>query len=462
MTSRHPNRTLVALVVALAVILAACGTRLEHATIAAAGGGGTGIQGSDGTGLPGSDGETGLPGGDVGAGRIGPGGTGPDGTGAVGTGPGGNGPGGSGGSDGGGGANGTPIVVGTVETYSGAGASVTKSGALALKAWAATTNSRGGINGRPIKLITYDDGGDSAKQRSLIQRLVEQDKAVAVLGTDSQGGPSPIIKYVEEKRVPVLGSCYGTVFKSPMFFSPCNTLEDAVYHTALVGAKYGKGKKLGLFVCVESSDCTYAADRMFNKYAEKAGLDPVYRANISVAQPDFTAECIEARRRGVELLTVMADTNTVVRAAESCRRQNFNPQFLQGEQISRADFATTPGLTDVLVPSRIFPYDGLSTPAFKEFEAAWKKYAGGAARSGNAAKNWAGAKIFEAAARMAGKNISRESVLKALYSFSGKTFGGLTIPLTFKAGQGSRPASCGFAMRASSGKWVADPKPFCF
>lgn len=465
MTSRRKTRTVAALVTALALALAACGTRLDHDIIAAAGGGtGTGVAG---TGLPGGEAGTGLPGdagtgngtggeGDVGAGPGGEAGTGPAATGRDGTGRDGTGT----GPDGTGGSNGAPIVVGTVESYSGAAGAVTKSGALALQAWAATTNSRGGINGRPIKLIIRDDGGDSAKARALLQKLVEQDKAVAVLGVDSYGLAS-FIKYLEDKRVPALGSCQKMVFNSPVFFSPCNTIRDAVHTGAQVGAKYGKGKKIGILACVENPDCTEAADIMFSESAKKFGLEPVYRADVSVAKPNFTDNCIEARRRGVELLAAFVDPNSVVRVAADCRRQGFHPQFLQGEAISRADFATTPGLTDVLVGSRIFPYAGLSTPAAKEFETAWKKYAQGAQPTGNASKAWAAAKVFEAAVKKAGKNVSSESLIKALYSFSGETFGGLTVPLTFTP-KGSRPASCGFSMRAVNGKWVAEAKPVCF
>src|SRR2546422_7870950 len=37
------------------------------------------------------------------------------------------------------------------------------------------TNDEGGINGRRIEIITYDDGGNSKKTLDLVRRLVEQD-----------------------------------------------------------------------------------------------------------------------------------------------------------------------------------------------------------------------------------------------------------------------------------------------
>jgi branched-chain amino acid transport system substrate-binding protein len=73
-----------------------------------------------------------------------------------------------------------PIRIGVIgEESSVAGASLTKSAAMA----ADDINAKGGINGRKVEVITYDDHSSAADAVRAFQRAVSQDKVVAVIGS---------------------------------------------------------------------------------------------------------------------------------------------------------------------------------------------------------------------------------------------------------------------------------------
>ncbi len=73
-----------------------------------------------------------------------------------------------------------PIKIGVIgEESSVAGASLTKAAALA----ADEINAHGGVNGRKVEVITYDDHSSSADAVRAFQRAVNQDKVVAVIGS---------------------------------------------------------------------------------------------------------------------------------------------------------------------------------------------------------------------------------------------------------------------------------------
>lgn len=462
--TRRRSRVVAATVAAIALTLAACGTRVNHAEIVAAGSEGGGEQGIAGAG----PGELGA-GGPAADGSAGPDGqTAAKGSGSAdgrgGTGSGAGGQGGTGSS--GGRSGGPPIVIGSVGTYSGPAGASWAQGPRALQAWAAATNAKGGINGRNVQVIVYDDGGDTAKARSQVNELVEQRKAVAIVAAMTTGAALPSWKgYVEEKKIPVVGGDCGPNWDgSPVLFRQCTSSADTMFGIAVIGAKYGKGKKLGGLFCQESADCSFAEEQLFQKGgAKRAGLDPRYRARISITQPDFTSECIQARNAGVELLFVAGDPNTVGRVASSCRRQNFNPQFLQPDATVGASTPSKAGLGDVLVGIRTFPFTGVSGPAYQEFAAAWAKHGGGQPPGPVASMGWAAAKVFERAAKAAGGDISRASLIKRLYALKGERFGGLTVPLSFSP-SGSSASKCLFVMKGSGGKWTAPrgDRPQCF
>lgn len=472
MTTRRTTR-LVAAFAALSLVLTACGTRLDRDTIARAAGGAGGTQAGIEPGLrTDADGGLGsfddeLPGeaeerakdevGADGTARAGAAGTPQSGGGAHG--------GESAEKRGDGAAGGDPIVIGSVGTYSGPAGGALGQAPRALQAWAADTNARGGINGRPIKVIVMDDGGDAARARSQVQELVEEHKAVAMVAnlglTASRKAWQP---YIEEKRFPAIGGSSIGWNDSPMLFNEKASLDSWIYGTVLIGAKFGKGKKFGALFCSEEASCSQLEERWFDRgYAKRAGLEPVYRAKISITQPDFTAECIQARNSGVEIFNVQADPRTLERVVASCRRQNFNPQYLQVGPAVSADTITKSGIDDVLVSQFTFPFAGLSTPAVNEFHAAWRKYGGDKAAGPAASQGWAAAKIFEKAAKGAGDDISSKSLLKQLYSFRKERFAGLTVPLTFTT-KGTSDTQCVFYMKGERDKWVAPQgdKPVCW
>lgn len=466
MSKHGRGRCLVAVLAALCLALAACGSRLDHSVIADASsrlGTGTGA----GEALAGRDGVaagTGTGNGQAGT-TAGPGqgtadGAGP---GQAGAGPGGatgNNPAGPDGKAGGG-----PIVIGTHGGF-------TITDALgpaerAMKAWTASVNSKGGLGGRQVKLIVMDTGGDPGRAKSQMQQLVEQHNVVAVVGVMSSPATMNSWKgYVESKGVPIIGGTCTPEWSqpSPVLFRQCATSEATTFGAARIGAQYGNGKNFGGLFCTESDVCSEVEHQLFaGGDARKAGLNPVYSGKISLFQTDFTPQCLQARNNGVQLLMVIADPGTVARVAASCNRQNYRPQFLQPGATAGGDMVTKPGLGDMLLAPATFPFAGLSTPAFQEFDAAWKRYGGGGLPTAAASLAWSSAKLFERAAMSAGGDISRARLLKALRGLKGETLGGLTVPLTFGP-QGVANVDCVFYMRGNNGAWAAPDggKPYCW
>jgi branched-chain amino acid transport system substrate-binding protein len=73
-----------------------------------------------------------------------------------------------------------PIKIGVIgEESSVAGASLTKAASLAAE----DINAKGGVNGRRIQVITYDDHSSAAEGVRAFQRAVSEDKVVAVIGS---------------------------------------------------------------------------------------------------------------------------------------------------------------------------------------------------------------------------------------------------------------------------------------
>ncbi|SFO77755.1 amino acid/amide ABC transporter substrate-binding protein, HAAT family [Variovorax sp. PDC80] len=117
-----------------------------------------------------------------------------------------------------------PIRIGSVLSVTGAASYIGDPEAKTLKLYADRINAAGGVLGRPIELVTYDDAGDANKARTFAQRLVERDNVVAMVGGSTTGTTMAMIPVFEAAKLPFM-SLAGSVniiepvrqhvFKSP-------------------------------------------------------------------------------------------------------------------------------------------------------------------------------------------------------------------------------------------------------
>ncbi len=101
------------------------------------------------------------------------------------------------------GANDKEIKIGNINPYSGPASAYGTIGKT-IGAYFNKVNAEGGINGRKINYITYDDGYSPPKAVEQVRKLVESDEVLLVfqpLGTPSN---TAIQKYMNSKKVPQL------------------------------------------------------------------------------------------------------------------------------------------------------------------------------------------------------------------------------------------------------------------
>lgn len=347
--------------------------------------------------------------------------------------------------------------IGVVGTLSGVGGTQ-RGSAAAVQAWAQWRNEvHGGINGHPVEVLVVDDGGDPSRFSAALRELVEQRGVVAFVGNPSgftltQGA----VDYLESKGVPVVGGDrLGPLWNaSPMMF-PQASAGDAVIWNHMVNVRRigGPGAAVGWVSCQEAQICR-DADRLWQQYAPKLGLEVKYRAQVSVAQPNFTSECTRAMQAGVKLFVLGTDANSIRRLANDCARQGYRPKF--GVLQTSDDQASEPALADGFFASATFPWVRSNTPATKLFHSVMSTYAPQVELSAHASSGWVAAKLFERAARNVSAKPTAKEIAEGLWSIRGEDLGGLTSALTFFRGKPARHQHCFFSMRIAGGRWATE------
>jgi branched-chain amino acid transport system substrate-binding protein len=97
-----------------------------------------------------------------------------------------------------------PIKLGGSLGLTGRYAPMSEMVSLGLQLWAKKTNEKGGILGRPVELIIYDDTSEPAVSKKLYEKLILEDKVDMVFGPYSSILTIEAVKVTEKYKYPML------------------------------------------------------------------------------------------------------------------------------------------------------------------------------------------------------------------------------------------------------------------
>jgi len=202
------------------------------------------------------------------------------------------------------GATDTEIKIGQTNPFSGPASSYATIGKTQA-AYIKMINDQGGVNGRKINLIQYDDAYSPPKAVEQVRKLVESDEVLLtfqVLGTPSNAA---VQKYLNSKKVPQLFAATGaSKFTDPknfpwtMGFNPNYFVEGRIYGQYIL--KEHPNAKIGIL---------YQNDDLGKDYLNgiKAGLGDkaakmvVAEASYEVSDPTIDSQILKIKDAGADL-----------------------------------------------------------------------------------------------------------------------------------------------------------------
>ena len=201
------------------------------------------------------------------------------------------------------GATDTEIKIGHTNPYSGPASSYSSIGKLHQAYWK-MVNEKGGINGRKITFITYDDGYSPPKTVEMIRKLVEEDQVLACFNMTGTPCNTAIHKYMNTKKVPQLFIATGaSKWGNPKDF-PWTMGYQPDYHTeGIIYAKHilanVKDAKIG--VLMQNDD--YGKD-YFNGFKEGLGKEAdkiIKHVTYETTDPTVDSQIIELKNSGANV-----------------------------------------------------------------------------------------------------------------------------------------------------------------
>jgi branched-chain amino acid transport system substrate-binding protein len=109
-----------------------------------------------------------------------------------------------------------PVRIGAFLSVTGPAAFLGDPEQKTLEMYVDKLNAAGGVLGRKLQLLAYDDGGDAEKARTFAKRLIEQDKVDLIVGGTTTGTTMAAVPLVEAAQVPFISLAGAVVIVEPV------------------------------------------------------------------------------------------------------------------------------------------------------------------------------------------------------------------------------------------------------
>lgn len=303
-------------------------------------------------------------------------------------------------------------------------------------------NAAGGINGRKIRLIAYDDGGSPQEAQASVRRLIVQDQVFALIAGSTSGSTLPVLPLITRSKVPFIAS----ISSNRRLLDPFNRYIFRVYVNEIAQAEdlmeyaLKKGIKKPAIIYT-SNDYGIGGEEAIAHRLKKENLELVARERYNQSDQDFSAQLLRIKQSGADSLFVWAfaaEAGIIVRQAKELGLNlpmfggggTATPLFLRAAGPAAQDFMATyvvPELPDHTNKAEVIAYR----------ETLKKRYSGSTPPGRPSEYDLAGygaLKIFAEALKRSGPKPTREGLIKALETL--KNFDtGVLFPVTFSETQ---------------------------
>ena len=109
-----------------------------------------------------------------------------------------------------------PIKIGSVLSVTGPAAFLGEPELQTLQMYIEEVNKNGGVIGRPLQLVHYDDGSDANKANGFTKRLIDDDKVDVVIGGTTTGATMSMVPVIERAGIPFISLAGAVVVVEPV------------------------------------------------------------------------------------------------------------------------------------------------------------------------------------------------------------------------------------------------------
>ena len=327
------------------------------------------------------------------------------------------------------GASDTEIKIGNTNPYSGPASAYGTIGKT-IAAYFKMVNEQGGVNGRKVSFISYDDGYSPPKTVEMVRKLVEQDNVLFVFQTLGTPCNTSIHKYMNMAKVPQLHVATGATkwndpknFPWTMGWQPNYQTEGRVYAAYILKNK--PNAKIGILYQNDDYGKDYLKG-MKDGLGAKASMI-VKEVSYEVTDPTVDSQMVQLQASGADTFFNITTPKFAAQAIRKAHDIGWKPLHFLNNVSTQVGSVLTPAGLDKSVGLISTAYikdptdkEWQNDPAIKKWQGFMKKYyPDGSLIENSNVYGYTVASTLHQVLKQAGDNLTRENIMKQAASMNG-------------------------------------------
>jgi branched-chain amino acid transport system substrate-binding protein len=235
--------------------------------------------------------------------------------------------------------SGPPIKIGYSMALTGGLAPNGRSGLLAQKIWEEDVNTKGGLLGRPVKLVYYDDQSNPSTVPGIYTKLLDIDKVDLIIGGYATAQIAPAMPVAMQRNkvfVSLMGLAVNSEFNYPNYFSmvpsgpePKPSITKGFFDTAMVQ----NPKPRTVAIVAADQEFSRNASDGARENAAKAGLRITYDRSYPPTTADFTPIVRAIAATNPDLVVICSYPPDSVGMVKAVNEIGFRPKMIGGGMV---------------------------------------------------------------------------------------------------------------------------------
>ena len=320
------------------------------------------------------------------------------------------------------GATDTEIKVGNIMPYSGPASAYGVIGKTE-EAYFKMVNDRGGINGRKINFVTYDDGYSPPKAVEQVRKLVESDEVLLVfnpLGTPSN---TAIQKYLNSKKIPQLFVATGaTKWNDPKHFPWTMGWQPSYQSEAQIYAKWLMKEKPDAKVAILYQNDDFGKDYVKGTkdgFGAKAS-SIIMEESYEVSEPSIDSHIVKIKATNPDVLLIYTTPKFGAQTIKKTGELGWKPLQIMtnvsasvGSVMQPAGFDNAQGVISAAYAKDATDPQWAKDPGMKKWAEFIDKYMPGADKTDSGhVYGYGAAQTLAKVLEMCGDDLTRANVMK--------------------------------------------------
>jgi branched-chain amino acid transport system substrate-binding protein len=226
-------------------------------------------------------------------------------------------------------ASNAPIRVGVITSLTGTNAAFGQAHKAGYTIAVNDINAAGGVNGRRLEIVYFDDQSKPDRAIQGIAKLVDQEHVPLLLGAYSSESTLAIVPVVTQKQVPLIipTAVADNIMAagSPWVFRLCSG--SGIFATATLDFLKSNGDPKNLAVIYENTNFGQASRKSMVEAAQRRGLNVIADEAYQAKSPDYEALLRRVKERNPDVIyfaSYLFDATALMRQA---RQVNLNPKY---------------------------------------------------------------------------------------------------------------------------------------